>query len=114
MTEAMQRRARRVRERAAVRSWEYRQRHRAKGVWFRLRRVLADAAAVYVIPEREARRLLDEGVRSEPVGAELVPPKTLLFVSEAQLESIQEKRSIPVSLGQELLEATALALVRFP
>lgn len=50
MTEAMRRRAAAVGSRAAVRAWEYRQRMHAKGVWFRLRRLLAESSAVYAIP----------------------------------------------------------------
>jgi hypothetical protein len=48
--ERMQDRARSVRARAAVRGWQYRQRHLAAGVCFRLRRVLADARAMVEAP----------------------------------------------------------------
>ena len=43
MTLSLEQRARQFRSRVLVRSWEYRQRHHARGVWFRFRRVLADA-----------------------------------------------------------------------
>jgi hypothetical protein len=114
VSEALHLRARRMRQRLSVRAWEYRQRHHAKGVWHRLRRVLADAAAAYVIPDEQARRLLDEGLPAEPVGQELQPPKTLIFVTPSQLASITERQEIPVTLGVELLTASAIALVRFP
>jgi hypothetical protein len=67
----MQARARLVRTRSAIRHWEYRQRHLAAGVWFRLRRVLADASAAYAIAEEDAYRLGAEGYVSEACGAEL-------------------------------------------
>jgi len=57
----MRARARAVRTRAHVRAWKYRQRNLAAGVWFRLRRVLADAKAAYVISDEDARRLLADG-----------------------------------------------------
>jgi hypothetical protein len=114
MTEALQRRLRQVRSRLAVRAWEYRQRHHAKGVWLRLRRILADAQAAYVIPEAEAERLLAEGVRPEPVGRELEPPKTILFLPAERVAGLTGAREIPLGLHVELLEAPALALVRFP
>jgi hypothetical protein len=50
-----------VRTRAAVRVWHYRQRDLASGVWFRLRRVLADARAADVISEEDATRLIADG-----------------------------------------------------
>jgi hypothetical protein len=53
-----------------VRAWEFRQRHHAKGMWMRLRRVLADAQSAYVIPSVEAQKLLAEGYAAHPVGRE--------------------------------------------
>ncbi len=114
MSEALERRARQMRSRLLRRAWDYRQRQHAAGVWFRLRRVLADAEAAYVIPETEARRLLDEGHVAERVGAELEPPKTLLFVSPERLARIDGARELPVRLDRELLAARHVALVRFP
>ena len=42
-------RLRQQQKRLLIRSWEYRQRRHTHGVWFRLRRVLANAGAAYVI-----------------------------------------------------------------
>jgi hypothetical protein len=109
----MRARAQAVRTRAAVRSWQYRQRHLASGVWFRLRRVLADARAAYVISQADAARLIAEGYRPEPCGCEIAPEKTILFVSEAQLASLNAPRPIRVGLDPEFLAATAVALVPF-
>lgn len=92
MNAVLERRARQVRARAEIRKWEYRQRKHAKGVWFRLRCVLADAAAAYGIDADDAARLLDEGFVPEPVGAELQPEKRLLFISEERLQSIPGSR----------------------
>ena len=113
MNESLRQRARRVKSRAAVRAWEYRQRNLAKGMWFRLRRVLADAREAYIIPEHVARRLVDAGHRTEPVGDELQPPKTIVFVPEATVAQLAGARRVPVRLGNELLAARGIALVRF-
>jgi hypothetical protein len=114
MTDALERRVRQARSRAAVRAWEYRQRHHAKGVWLRLRRILADAEAAYVIPEGEAEGLVAEGFPPEPVGRELEPVKVILFLPAERVARLTGAREIPVRLGVELLEAPALALIRFP
>jgi len=114
VSDDLERRARQVRSRVAVRAWEYRQRHHAKGVWMRLRRILADAQAAYVIPVGEAERLIMEGSRPETVGRELEPPKVILFLPAERVARLTGAREIPVRLEVELLEAPALALVRFP
>jgi hypothetical protein len=114
MIDDLERRVRQVRSRVAVRAWEYRQRHHAKGVWLRLRRALADAQAAFVIPDGEAERLIAEGFRPEAVGRELEPPKIILFLPAARVARLVGAREIPVRLEVELLEAPALALVRFP
>jgi hypothetical protein len=111
--ERMQARARLVRTRSAIRHWEYRQRHLAAGVWFRLRRVLADASAAYAIAEEDAYRLRAEGYVSEACGAEIEPPKLLLFVDARRLDAIGSRRHIPVGLGPDFLAAPAVALVPF-
>ena len=111
--DTMRARARDVRTRAAVRSWNYRQRNLAGGVWFRLRRVLADARAAYVISDDDARRLVEEGHQPEACGTEVAPEKTMLFVDEARLSGLISRRQIPVGLGPAFLAARAIALVPF-
>jgi hypothetical protein len=114
MSEALERRARQVRSRLLLRGWQFRQRHHAAGVWFRLRRLLADASAAYAIPEAEAHLLVAEGHVPEPVGDELEPPKVILFVSPERLARIEGAGEVPLRLGGELLAARHLALLRFP
>lgn len=114
MTEALERRLRRHRSRLAVRAWEYRQRNYARGAWFRLRRVLADAARAYVVTDEDAQALLAEGYRPEPVGAELEPAKTIIFAPAERIARVAAAREIPVSLQAEMLEARRVALLRFP
>ena len=109
----MQARARDVRTRAAVRGWEYRQRHLAAGVWLRLRRVLAGAKAAYVISDEDAVRLLAEGHRLEVCGREVAPEKKILFVDERRLAQVESRRPIAVGLGPDFLTASAIALVAF-
>lgn len=109
----MQARARAVRTQSAIRRWQYRQRHLAAGVWYRLRRVLADAKAAYAIAEDEAQRLHAEGYELHRCGTEIEPPKLLLFVDARRLETVASRRPIPVDLGPEFLAARAVALVPF-
>ena len=109
----MRTRARAVATRATIRSWSSRQRNLAAGVWFRLRRVLANARAAYVIPDDEASRLVAEGYRPELCGREVSPEKTILFVDEPRLSKVATRRQIPVNLGPDFLAATAVALIAF-
>jgi hypothetical protein len=113
MTDSLHRRARQVRSRAAIQTWAYRQRKHAGGVWFRLRRTLAQSREAFAISKEEADRLVAEGIVPEPVGFELEPPKPIFFVTAAQVASIAGRRSIPVRLEEALLAAPALALVAF-
>ena len=111
MNEALHERARRARERALIRAWEYRQRHYAKGVWYRLRRVLVDAAEAWIIGNAGVDRLESAGHVPLPVGRELAPPIRLFFLSEEELEAISDRRQIPARLCTELLHAGNLALL---
>jgi hypothetical protein len=113
MSPTLERRVREQRARVLMRSLAYRQRHLARGVWFELRRVLADAAAAYVIPEDEARKLVAEGHRAEPVGLALEPPKLIVVASSARIAQIASAQPVPMRLSGELLAATCLALTPF-
>jgi len=109
----MRARARAARTRGAVRGWSYRQRNLAAGVWFRLRRTLADATAAYIISDDDARQLAAEGYRLEACGQGVTPEKMILFVDEERLSHVELRRPIPVNLGADFLAATAVALVPF-
>ena len=109
----MRKRACIVRTRAAIRRWKYRQRDHAAGVWFRIRRVLADAKEAYVISIGDAKRLLTEGYKEEACGAQVEPQKTIIFVDPMRLAHLQSRRRIPVRLGPDFLLAAAVALVPF-
>lgn len=113
MNPSLERRVRQLRSRVLVRSWDYRQRRHARGVWFRLRRVLADASAAHIIPCDEARKLIAEGHRAEPVGDEIEPPKVIVFAQAERVAQITSARSVPVRLSGELLTAECLALTPF-
>jgi len=113
VTRSTERRLRELRSRVLVRSWDYRQRRHARGVWFRLRRILADARRAHVIPREEALELIAEGYRPEPVGQELDPPRLILFVPEERTARIPSARPVPVRLEAELLAAECLALTAF-
>ena len=86
MTEKMRKRVRDIHARAAVRRWEYRQRDRAKGVWFRLRRELTRARAVYVLSAAVADALERERANRASVGDELHPKRKIFWVTDAELD----------------------------
>ena len=111
MSELLQRRARAIRQRLAVRAWEYRQRNTSKGTWFRIRRVLVDAARAYVIDDRDAAALLKEGFAPAPAFLEIQPPKRVFFIPATRLEALSSRCELPVRLSAELLAAQSLALV---
>ncbi len=113
MSPALERRIREQRARVLARSFDYRQRHHARGVWFRLRRVLADAGGAYVIPGDEARTLIAEGHRAEPAGQELEPPTLIVMASSARIAQIASAQLVLMRLGGDLLAATCLALTPF-
>lgn len=109
----LERRSRRIRSVADVRRWEYRQRHHAKGVWFRVRRVLADARACWEVSGETAEALQSEGWQPERAGLELAPPRRMIFLPEDRIEAIAERRPLRVGLTSELLAAPVVVMVRF-
>jgi len=111
VNQGLHERLRRIRERALVRGWEYRQRNHAKGAWQRLRRVLVDAAEAWIIDDRDEGRLEGEGCVPLSVGAEFEPPKRVFFLTAEQLAAASSRRRVPVRLCGELLLARNLALV---
>jgi hypothetical protein len=113
-TSAQERRLREMRSRLLVRAFDYRQRRHARGVWFRLRRVLALAQEAYAIPRAEAERLLAEGFASDPVGGETEPTRVIVLVPAERVAEIASARPLAVRLSAELLSADSLALVPFP
>jgi len=113
VTHALERRVEEQRRRVMVRSWEYRQRHHARGAWFRLRRALADSSAVFEIPPEEADRLIAEGHRTEPVGEAFEPRKVILIVPADRMARVPGARPVPLRLGADLLQARHLALTPF-
>jgi hypothetical protein len=96
-----------------VRAFDYRQRRHARGVWFRLRRVLTFAKEAYALPIGEANRLVAEGYRPEAVGRELEPTRVILFVPVERVAEISKARPLAVRLSAEVLSAECLALVPF-
>src|SRR5512145_3080496 len=99
--------------RVLIRQFDFRQRHHARGVWYRLRLTLSLAKEAWIISATDARRLVEEGLRSEPVGEEFRPPRVLIYASADRVAHIEGARRVPVRLSAELLSAECLALVPF-
>ena len=113
MTPSLEYRLRQHRRRTLVRSWEYRQRRHAHGVWFRLRSVLSNARAAYVISGADAETLMAEGHRLEPVGRELDPPKLIIVAPAERVARMRSARPVAVRLSAEVLAAECLVLTPF-
>lgn len=113
MSELLHRRVRQIRARAERRRWAYRQRNLAQGVWFRIARVLVEAAEAWAISDEDAAALAAEGIAAEPAGLEVEPPLALRFVPAERLAGLASRRPLDVRLSAELLSARNVALVRF-
>jgi hypothetical protein len=113
MTAILERRLRQHRARVLIRDFEHRQRHHARGVWFRLRRLLAFARDAYAISREDADRLIAEGYQPEPEGEELSPRKVILRVPAARAAALASARALAVRLNAELLATEYLMLVPF-
>jgi hypothetical protein len=96
-----------------IRMWDYRQRHHARGVWYRLRRLLTDASHAYVVSSHDAAQLKAEGFAVEAVGTAIEPPKIIVCAPLARVAGLASAREVPVSLRGDLLTATCLVLVPF-
>lgn len=112
-TASLERRLRQMRSRVLIRGYRFRQLGHADGVWFRLRRALANAREVWAISPRDAGQLAAEGYPVDPVGEELAPPKQILRVPAGRVARVPSARSIPLRLGADLLSAESLVLVPF-
>jgi hypothetical protein len=113
MNAALERRLRQLRSRALVRSWEYRQRQLARGAWFRLRRLLADASDAYVLSPEMAAELIAEGFQPASVGAEFQPRKVIIVIPRERVARIPGVRPVALRLAGDLLMADHIALVPF-
>ena len=113
-TASLERRLRQMRSRVLIRGHHYRQLMHADGVWYRLRRALADAREIWVVSPQDAGQLAAEGYPVDPVGEELAPPKKILRVPAGRVARVPSAREIPLRLGAELLAAEGLVLVPFP
>jgi len=113
MSAVLERRARQYRSRRLIQAWDYRQRHHARGAWFRLRHLLAGASRAFVIAPEAAAQLRAEGLMTEPVGTEFEPPKVIIRTSRNRVAGLASAREVPVALTAELLSARFVALVPF-
>src|SRR5438132_783079 len=92
-------RADEYRKRLKLRSWEYRQRNLSRGVWGRLRALLADAAHVYAVGDDDAGLLATEGERPHPAGLALQPPKQIFIVTATRAAGLASRRELAVRLS---------------
>ena len=113
MTDVLHRRLREMRARVLTREFDYRQRHLARGVWFRLRRALALADEAYAVPRDAGEQLAAEGCEVLPLGSELEPPRLILIAPRDRVAALPVARPLPVRPTAELLAAECVVLVPF-
>lgn len=112
-SEGLAARLRAIQSRAAVRSWERRQRDHARGSWDRLARCLALMRSAWAISDEDAAALLASGCAPEPAGLAFEPPRHLFVVTEPELAKLASARPIALQASAELLGTPNLALIRF-
>lgn len=112
-SEALHRRVREIRSRAAIRQWEMRQLDRASGAWFRVARVLTYARAAWAIDEADAEALVGSGHEPHPAGLELQPARRLFVVTAEEIADLPSARALRLTASPELLAYDTLALVPF-
>jgi hypothetical protein len=111
--EILERRLRAIRARAAIKRHEIRQIPHAGGVWFRLRRLLADAERVLLVSAEQAAELIAEGFSAEAIGAEFEPAKTIICVPADRVAGLAGVREARPAMSVEILSAPWLVIVRF-
>lgn len=107
-------RIRKMKQRLAVRAWEYRQRDTSKGVWDRLRALLALSEHALALDEAEVDALLRAGHAPHRVGAQLAPARRYFVLTPADASAIARSREIPLRLDTAFLAEPRVALVLFP
>jgi hypothetical protein len=111
--EKLRARAKAVRSRALIRRYELRQLPYSRGVWYRLRRLLAGSARVLVVSPEQMEVLLGAGLAPSQVGAELSPAKAIVCVTPERARGLPFVREISPALSAELLGEMYLVLVSF-
>lgn len=113
MNPALERRLKSQQARVLVRSWDYRQRNHARGVWFDVRRLLTGMSAAYIVQADDVTTLTAEGYPLDPVGLGFDPPKSFVVVPAERAARIPLARQVPMRLGGDLLDARHLVLTPF-
>lgn len=106
-------RIRKMKQRLVVRAWEYRQRNTSKGVWDRLRAVLALTERAFALDEPDVATLMAAGHVPHVVGAQLAPARAHFVLTSDEASMLTRKREIPVRLDLAFLAEPRVALVRF-
>ncbi len=109
--ERLHARIRAARSRATVLKWEARQSTLARGIWYRLRRLLTFSRGLWAVDDATMRELIAGGCLVAPEGEQLDPPKRILLLPSAHRDRLASGRQIPVGLRREVLAERNLVLV---
>lgn len=111
--ELLEARARALRSRAAVRSWELRHLDHAGGAWYRVTRRLALTRRAWAISDEDAAALLAGGHRPDPSGLDLEPPRRYFVLDEEEVRALDGAQEVELQASAQLLAFRNLALLSF-
>lgn len=107
------RRLKAIHARVRIQRWEFRQRNLAHGAWGRFRAALAHAERAFSIDEATAEALCKEGFVTDAGGRDLVPSRTLVWITNERAATLVGARALALRLDADLLAASCVALVPF-
>lgn len=112
--EKLEMRARSIRARAVIQTWEIRQHSHARGIWFEIERLFALTSRAWVLTEEDAQQLIEVGRRPHDVGLRLQPPRRFFVIGFADVSLLAGACEVEVRLSSEIFRAPTLGLVLFP
>ncbi|HEV7238800.1 MAG TPA: hypothetical protein VGQ36_06130 [Thermoanaerobaculia bacterium] len=111
--ERLEARAKAIRARASIRTWEIRQHAHARGVWFEIERLFALTSKAWVLSEADVQTLMNAGRRPDDSGLRLQPPRRFFVIQPGEVSTLTDASEIDVALSSEIVSRPSLALVLF-
>ncbi len=109
----LRKRVSRIKSRSRIVRWENRQRKHSKGSWYRLQRLLADAAEMYIIDDETAAIIKKKGFSAHPAGKLFHPELNIFIIPEDQIPDLPEAEKRFPRLTAEMLQERNFILVPF-
>jgi hypothetical protein len=109
--ERLHSRIREARSRATVLKWEARQSTLARGVWYRLRRLLTFSRELWAVGDATMNELIASGFTVAPEGNQIEPPKRIVLLPPVHRDRLAGGRQLPLGLRHEFFAERNLVLV---